>query len=128
MVNHLGSGLRFAYKVALLLLWVAPDTARVPVPCLYHQLGILPIGYGLPSCAENFLENRVGQQMVRRSSFQSINRRTQRADGTECVNNVRRRGIDDDRLSGCRDGCPRTCDPKKKRRSNTDFNPSALHA
>ena len=75
------------------------------------QLGVLAVGHGLPSGTEDLFENRICEQMVRRSGLQSINSRAQRADRTERICDVKGGSIDYDRLSGRRVG---TCNPKNE--------------
>ena len=69
------------------------------MPGLDHQLCVLAIGNGLPSCAEDLLENRVREQMVRRSCPQPVDGRAQRSNRAEGVGNVRGCGVNSDRLS-----------------------------
>src|SRR5215831_17064202 len=97
--------LRPAREVALLLLRIAPRAARVPMPCLDLKLGVLTIGYWLPSSGKRFLEKRLAQYRFRIpdsepiGTFQPIYTRTQRAEGTERVHRVGGYSIHDDVLA-----------------------------
>ena len=68
------------------------------MPGLDHQFGVLAIGHGLPSGAEDFVQQRIFQQLVGSAGAQAIDGRAQRADGTEGVGDVRGVGIDGDLL------------------------------
>ncbi len=85
-------------KVAFLLVGVAPLSGGIPVPGFDHQLGVLAIGHGLPSRAEDFVQQRIFQQMVGSAGAQAVDGRAERADGAEGVGDVGGVGIDDNLL------------------------------
>ena len=95
------AGLGAADEVAFLLVGVAPLACGIPVPGLDHQLSILTIGHGLPSRAENFVQQRIFQQVVGSAGAQAVDGRAQRADGAEGVGDVGGVGIDNNLLRRC---------------------------
>src|ERR1017187_4671265 len=81
-------GIGAAGEIAFLLFWITPNAARIPVPGLDLQIGILAIGDGLSTGVENLLEDGIGEQVIRASGFQSIDTRAESANGAERIHGV----------------------------------------
>src|SRR5579864_8717855 len=103
---NLGARLGGADEIAFLLVGIAPLAIRIPVPGFDHEFGVLAVGDGLPSGIEDFLQQRIFEQMVGTACAQTINGGAERMHGTVCIGDVGGVGIDCNFLSCCRSRCP----------------------
>ncbi len=95
---NFSSGLCVSDKVAFLLLRIAPLPRRIPVPGFHHQFGVLPVGDGLPSRAENLFQQRIFEQVIGSSGTQAVNGGAQGVDRAERVSDMGRIRVDGDLL------------------------------